>query len=67
MAENHLKRWTWEIKFEPRDVWIGVFWQKGLRVRPPKVYWHFYICILPMVPIHIYQIQCYERMFTTSY
>lgn len=36
-----------QIQWEPRDVWIGLFWRKtGIAL-------HFYICILPMVPLHI--------------
>jgi hypothetical protein len=34
------------IKFEPRDVWVGWFWDRredGL---------HHYVCLVPMVVIH---------------
>ena len=36
-----------QIQWEPRDVWIGLFW------RHTDVCWHFYICVLPLVPIHV--------------
>lgn len=36
----------WEIKFEPRDLWIGVYWNK-----PIETQLNIYICIIPCVPI----------------
>lgn len=36
-----------EIKFEPRDIWIGLFWTKSLNVL------ELYFCIIPMLPIII--------------
>lgn len=33
--------------FEPRDIWVGVFWDR----RPTGL--HIYICILPCLPILI--------------
>lgn len=40
----------WGIEFEPRDLWIGVYFKKpfyemGFKVR------RFYLCIIPMLPI----------------
>lgn len=35
------------VKFEPRDLWIGVYWNKpiwGLEI---------YICIIPCLPIKL--------------
>jgi hypothetical protein len=35
------------VKFEPRDIWIGVYWNKpyyGLEV---------YICVVPCLPIKL--------------
>jgi hypothetical protein len=34
------------IKFEPRDVWVGWFWDR----RSDGT--HHYVCILPMLVIH---------------
>ena len=31
------------IEFKPQDLWVGAFWKPG----------HLWICILPMVPIHV--------------
>lgn len=36
-----------QIQFEYRDIWMGVFWRKT------KIALHFYICLLPMLPLHI--------------
>lgn len=43
------------IKFQPRDIWVGVHWD--FSTMPPGfydgAYWrlYVYICILPMFPI----------------
>jgi hypothetical protein len=35
------------FEFEPRDVWVGLFWRR-------TDYWlHFYVCMLPCVPLHV--------------
>lgn len=34
------------IRFEPRDVWVGLFWDRrhdGL---------HFYVCLVPCIVVH---------------
>lgn len=40
-----------KIKFEPRDMWIGLYWRKH-RWRITSDY-SFYICIIPMFPVRI--------------
>jgi hypothetical protein len=38
--------------FEPRDLWVGVHWN-----RPENVAWHtridVYVCVIPMLPLKI--------------
>lgn len=34
------------VKFEPRDLWVGVFWDR----RPDGV--HFYVCLVPCIVVH---------------
>lgn len=33
------------LLFEPRDLWIGVYWKKDC------THGHVYICLIPMLPI----------------
>ena len=41
-----------QFQFEPRDLWIGVFWRIAKR---PGIgeFLHLYICIIPIIPLHI--------------
>jgi hypothetical protein len=36
-----------QFQFEPRDIWIGLFW------RYTDIALHLYVCVLPLVPLHI--------------
>lgn len=39
-----------EIQFEPRDIWVGLYWTKDI----DNPGWLFvYICLLPMLPIKL--------------
>lgn len=38
---------TVEFEFEPRDVWLGLYWTRVAYAM------HLYICLVPMVPLHI--------------
>jgi len=45
--------WT-GIKFEPRDIWIGVFWDevdRDWRWEHAKRAWDVYVCLLPCLPL----------------
>jgi len=54
-----------KIKFEPRDTWVGVYWNKELEAKKPlargqlvyetdyKKVIKFYICIIPCFPVII--------------
>jgi hypothetical protein len=44
------------LKFEPRDLWVGVYWNvTGAQElpNPLKRRIDVYICLVPMLPIHI--------------
>jgi hypothetical protein len=42
-------------KFEPRDLWIGVYWTKTVTDMGPNLYveWDVYICWVPTLPLHV--------------
>lgn len=39
------------LEREPRDVWWGVYWDKEARALHSVC--HVYLCIVPMLPIHL--------------
>jgi len=46
------------IYFEPRDIWVGVYWNKDCD-------WilSVYICILPLLPIRLYFMKAHETYY----
>lgn len=44
-----------QLQFEPRDLWVGIFWQvrKPPDLPAPYRILHVYICVIPMLPLHI--------------
>lgn len=40
------------LEFEPRDLWIGLYWNRGEQYTLGRL-WDMYICIIPMLPLHI--------------
>jgi len=39
-----------KIKFDPKDVWVGIQWATH---SPNSRTWDVFICIIPMLPIHV--------------
>lgn len=43
----HSWRVVAQLQWEPRDLWIGLFWRLSDGVL------HVYICVVPLVPLHV--------------
>jgi hypothetical protein len=43
-------QWFCRWYFEPRDIWLGVYWTRG-----PMDEWDIYICLVPCFPVRIFQ------------
>lgn len=41
------RAWDITVELEPRDCWVGVFWERHPRE------WQAWICLLPCVPVRI--------------
>lgn len=39
------------VKWEPRDLWLGVYWDRTLALYPPGYTLKVYVCLLPCLPI----------------
>jgi len=42
-----------QIQFEPRDMWIGLFWRVTRDVPAPASIVHLYVCLIPCFPLHL--------------
>ena len=45
------RTWTLQIKWEPRDIWIGLYWEGGKLEAIPIVAYRFFLCVIPMIPV----------------
>jgi hypothetical protein len=36
------------LEFKAQDMWIGAYWDRG------PTHYHLWVCLLPMLPIHIW-------------
>ena len=50
------------LKFEPRDLWIGVYWNRDYHTRGPgpqgiTVTTDVYVCIVPALPVHVRHVE----------
>lgn len=53
--EDHDRRWKVRAFFEPRDAWVGVFWDRpvsyGDQGQPLIQHLKVYVCLLPFLPV----------------
>ncbi len=36
-----------QLQWEPRDLWVGLFWRRT------DIALHLYVCLVPLVPLHV--------------
>lgn len=53
-----MKRWRWPDDFEwpywePRDVWVGLFWEYGFDRLTRDAALNVYICLVPCFPMRL--------------
>lgn len=55
MSRNASRRRHWKVrvKWEPRDLWIGLYWTRILGHAPSADGMAFYICLVPCLPIKV--------------
>lgn len=46
----------WRLFFEPRDLWLGVYWTRDAAEyafdgSPFRYEWRVYLCLVPMLPL----------------
>jgi hypothetical protein len=45
-------RWAVQLLWEPRDLWVGVFWQRPYYEGLARSF-TAYLCLLPMLPLRV--------------
>jgi hypothetical protein len=41
------------LKFEPRDLWLGVYWNLVRSIESPYKRLDVYVCIIPTLPLRL--------------
>ncbi len=52
---NWRGRWRWRLDYEPRDMWIGVYWKRHDQSSP--LCFSFYVCLVPCFPIKVRRVR----------
>ena len=53
-GSGYSSRLSFRLLFEPRDIWVGVYWTHGQMGE-----WFAYICALPCLPLRVH----YQKSF----
>ncbi len=48
-----VRKWRAKPEFKPQDLWIGIFWKRGSERGFDSENIDIWICLIPMVPIHL--------------
>lgn len=48
-------KWIAELIVEPRDLWIGLYWDRK-RVDSWTKATHLHFCLIPMIVLHVFQV-----------
>ena len=51
------RRWMVALEWKPADLWIGVYFDRTTQIELPnglaQEVLQFWVCVLPMLPIHV--------------
>lgn len=47
------RRWKVKLLWEPRDLWIGLYWTRITAHHPSADGMAFYICLIPCLPLKV--------------
>jgi hypothetical protein len=42
------------VTFEPRDLWVGIYWDRDQSPANNRYELHLFICLIPTLPIHVW-------------
>jgi hypothetical protein len=48
---QHFQRFSIGFKFEPRDLWVGIYWTMSEDAWARFL--EIYVCIIPTLPLHV--------------
>jgi hypothetical protein len=58
-GKGHSNRISVRLLFEPRDLWVGAYWNR----QRERCEWMVYVCLIPCLPIRIHFSRSYGGIF----